>query len=133
MASLQWYEKGAKKPVDQGELSEGTLRFLWLMAVLTSPNRPQIILLDEPEVSLHPELLMHLAGVLQEAALTSQVIVATHADRLVRWLQPEEIAVMEESDAGSSITWLDRAKLDHWLKDYTIDELWSMGTIGGRP
>jgi len=84
-------------------------------------------------VSLHPELLQILAGLIREAAARAQIIVATHADRLIRWLDPSHIVVVDKEDNRTRLTWADRLDLGEWLKKYTLDELWLMGELGGRP
>ena len=90
-------------------------------------------MIDEPEVSLHPELLSLLADLMREASLRSHIVVATHSDRLVGFLDPEEVAVMDvNEDGGASVTWADTFDLDEWLKDYSLDEVWQMGRMGGR-
>jgi predicted ATPase len=89
-------------------------------------------LLDEPEVSLHPELLSVLADCLREASTRTQLIVATHADRLVRFLQPEEILVIDIEDGTSVITCADDLDLGAWLEEYTLDQVWQHGRMGGR-
>jgi predicted ATPase len=115
------------------ELSEGTLRFLWLAALLQSPGLPAITLIDEPEVSLHPELLGLLTGLMREASNRSQVVVATHSDRLVRSLDPKEVVTFNLLEDGTATAdWADQHDLDEWLKDYTLDEVWRMGRIGGQ-
>jgi predicted ATPase len=115
------------------QLSEGTLRFLWLATLLQSPGLTALTLLDEPEVSLHPELLSLLADLLREASGRTQLIVATHSDRLIRFLQPKEVVLMNSTDSGmSSLTWGDELDLGEWLKDYSLDELWRNGRIGAR-
>ena len=90
-------------------------------------------MLDEPEVSLHPELLSLLAGLLREAANRTQLIVATHSDRLVRFLKPAEVVVIDSADDGmAQFTWADKMDLNGWLAEYTLDEVWRMGHMGGR-
>ena len=101
--------------------------------MLLSPQTSPITLIDEPEVSLHPELLKLLAELLQDASARGQIIVATHAAELIRWLQPNEIMVLDKVDGCTSCTWADSLNLDDWLREYTLDELWLMGTLGGRP
>jgi predicted ATPase len=131
--ALAWRETGFSRPLYMHQLSEGTLRFLWLAALLQSPGLTALTLLDEPEVSLHPELLSLLADLLREASTRTQLIVATHSDRLIRFLQPNEIAIMDSTDDGmSSMKWADELDLDEWLKDYSLDELWSNGRLGAR-
>ena len=90
MLTMTWKDKKFSKPLYVHEFSEGTLRFLWLTALLRSPNLSTIIMIDEPEVSLHPELLNLLVDLMREAAKRTQLIVATHSDRFIRFLEPEE-------------------------------------------
>jgi len=131
--ALAWRETGFSKPLYMHQLSEGTLRFLWLATLLQSPGLTALTLLDEPEVSLHPELLSLLADLLREASNRTQLIVATHSDRLIRFLQPKEILLMDSDDDGmSTVKWADELDLDKWLKDYSLDELWSNGRLGAR-
>ncbi len=133
MVSITWQERGFTHPFYMHELSEGTLRFLWIASLLQSPHLPAITMIDEPEVSLHPELLAILADLLREASDRTQVIVATHSDRLVRFLEPHEVVVMDIcEDGGATMTWADSLDLEGWLKDYSLDEVWQMGELGGR-
>ena len=89
--TLAWKEFGFARPFYASELSEGTLRFLWLATLLQSPGLPKVTLIDEPEVSLHPEMLRLLADLMREASARTQLIVATHSDRFVRFLEPKGI------------------------------------------
>jgi predicted ATPase len=114
------------------QLSEGMLRFLWLVTLLQSSALPLVTLLDEPEVSLHPELLSLLADLLREASQRSQIIVATHSDRLVRFLSPKEVVVMDLDQGFAKLSWADTLDLDKWLDEYTLDQVWEMGRLGGR-
>jgi predicted ATPase len=109
------------------------LRFLWLITLLYSPGLTEVTLLDEPEVSLHPELLSILVDVMREVSENKQIVVATHSDRLVRFLRPEEVIVMDFNDDGSvRATWADSLDLNKWLEDYSLDEVWRIGRMGGR-
>jgi predicted ATPase len=131
--ALAWRERGFSKPFYLHQLSEGTLRFLWLTTLLQSPGLTALTLLDEPEVSLHPELLSLLADQLREASQRSQIIVATHSDTLIRFLEPSELVVLDSSEDGmTTLTRADELDLDQWLKDYSLDELWRNGRIGAR-
>jgi predicted ATPase len=131
--ALAWREKGFSKPLYMHQLSEGTLRFLWLATLLASPGLTALTLLDEPEVSLHPELLSLLTDLFREASRRTQLVVATHSDRLIRFLKPEEVVVFDSDENGmSTLTRADKLDLDEWLKDYSLDELWSNGRIGAR-
>lgn len=131
--SMTWKDSTFPKPFYIHELSEGTLRFLWLVTLLQSQELTTITLLDEPEVSLHPELLQHLVYFLREASKRTQVIVATHSDRLVRFLDPKEILVCDIEEGEARMTWADTFDLEKWLEDYTLDQVWAMNLIGGRP
>ncbi len=131
--ALTWREKGLSRPFYMHQLSEGTLRFLWLATLLQSPGLTALTLLDGPEVSLHPELLSLLAGLLREASRRTQIIVATHSDRLMRFLTPDEVMTMNTSDEGlTEVAWADELDLEKWLEEYTLDELWRNGRIGAR-
>lgn len=135
MLTLTWKDRKFRHPVYLHQLSEGTVRFLWIAALLLSETLPAVTLIDEPEVSLHPELLALLADLLRSAATRSQIIVATHSDRLIRFLHPNEVLVLDRLDDGSTkLTWADSAEMDieKWMKDFTLDEVWQMGQIGGR-
>lgn len=130
--AMTWKDKNFSRPIYMHELSEGTIRFLWLLCTLQSRDLTSITLLDEPEVSLHPELLNLLADTMREAATRTQLIVATHSDRLVQSLRPEEILVSDIEDGVTKLTWADSMDLERWLKDYTLAEIWQMGRLGGR-
>jgi predicted ATPase len=133
LLALTWKEKEVKQPFFLHQLSEGTLRFLWLITLLYSPGLTEVTLLDEPEVSLHPELLSVLADCLRDASNRTQLIVATHADRLVRFLRPEEVVTFELEDSVSTVTRAENLDLESWLKEYTLDQIWEHGRMGGRP
>jgi len=130
MLALTWKDKNFARPMYMHQLSEGTLRFLWLAALLGSRDLPPIILLDEPEVSLHPELQSLLVQLLREASARSQIVVATHSDRLVRFLKPEELLVAETQEGAAKLTWADTMQIDDWLADYSLDELWRTKRLG---
>jgi len=131
--AMTWKDECFDKPLYMNELSEGTLRFLWLASLLQSPSLSTVTMIDEPEVSLHPELLSLLADLMREASTRTQLIVATHSDRLIRFLEPEEVVVMDSAEDGlTTTTWADQLDIEKWLTDYTLDEVWRMGRMGGR-
>jgi len=133
MLTLTWKDRNFTKPFFMHELSEGTLRFLWIVALLQSPGLSTVTMIDEPEVSLHPELLGLLSDLMREASKRTQLIVATHSDRFIRFLNPEEVVVMDIDDNGcTTVKWGDTLDLDEWLKEYSLDEVWRMGRMGGR-
>ena len=130
--ALAWREKGRKTPFYANQLSEGTLRFLWLAALLAKP-KSAITLVDEPEVSMHPEMLSLLVGLMREASQQTQLIVVTHSDTLVRFLEPDELVVFEMDEAGCATAKRgSECDVEDWLADYSLGELWKMGRLGGR-
>lgn len=115
-------------------LSDGTLRYLCLLAVLCHPEPPPLVCIEEPELGLHPDVLPTLTRLMQEASERCQLIVTTHSDILVDALsdQPESVLVAEKTAQGTTLTRLDAEKLKPWLKDYGLGQLWTRGDIGGK-
>ena len=131
--TMAWRDSSFSKPLYVHQLSEGMLRFLWLATLLQSPGLTAVTLIDEPEVSLHPELLSLLVDLMREASRRSQIIVATHSDRMVGFLEPSEVVVADMNEDGSaSLRRADTLNLDEWLKDYSLEEIWRHGRLGGR-
>ncbi|MBE9143381.1 AAA family ATPase [Planktothrix mougeotii] len=131
--SMTWTDQNFPQPIYVHELSEGTLRFLWLVTLLQSQNLTTITLLDEPEVSLHPELLRQLVYLMREASKHTQLIVATHSDRLIGFLEPHEVLICDIEEGEAKMTWADTFNLNKWLEDYSLDQVWAMNIMGGRP
>lgn len=115
-------------------LSDGTLRYLSLLAILCHPSPPPLICIEEPELGLHPDILPTLAELLKEASERTQLIVTTHSDVLVDAMtdQPESVLVCEKTEEGSTLTRLDSETLKPWLEKYRLGELWTRGQIGGN-
>ena len=133
MIAPTWKDKAYRNPFYLHQLSEGTLRFLWMVALLQSPGLTTLTMIDEPELSLHPELLSLLVDLMRESSQRTQIIIATHSDRLIRFLDPHEVVVMDIGETGSTeMTWADDLDLDEWLADFSMDEVWQMGALGGR-
>ena len=116
-------------------LSDGTLRYLYLLVVLCHPQPPPLICIEEPELGLHPDILPTVSKLLLEASERSQLIVTTHSDMLVDALTNEwwSIVVCEKRDGQTVMRRLDEEKMAAWLEDYRLGELWSSGEIGGNP
>lgn len=132
--AMTWKDKNFSKLLYMHQLSEGTLRFLWLVTLLQSRDLTAVTLIDEPEVSLHPEMLRMLADLMREASKKTQLIVATQSDRLIRFLEPEEVLILDATEEGlTTMTWADSLDLEKWLVDYSLDEIWAMNLMGGRP
>jgi predicted ATPase len=129
--AMTWKDKNFTKPMYVHQLSEGTLRFLWLASILLSTDLPAITLIDEPDVSMHPALLDLLVDLMHQAQNHTQLIVATHSDRLISFLKPSEVAVLDVEDGQSTMTWADTMDIDHWLEDYSLDQVLAMNRPGG--
>lgn len=133
---LEWLENGdPDTPRSPRQLSDGTLRFIGLATILLQPVRfqPSTILIDEPELGLHPLALTVLAGLLRQASERRQIIVSTQSVELVNELAPEDVIVVGRKEGASSFERLDAERLEEWLQDYTLGELWKMNVLGGRP
>ncbi len=115
-------------------LSDGTLRYLCLLAILCHPNPPPLMCIEEPELGLHPDILLPLAELLHAASERCQVIVTTHSEVLVDALTPipESIVVCEKHDGQTHMRRLERDDLAEWLERYRLGELWRRGEIGGN-
>jgi predicted ATPase len=114
-------------------LSDGTLRYLCLLAILLDPTPPSLICIEEPELGLHPDLLPKIADLLVDASIRTQLVVTTHSDVLIDALseRPETVLVCEKHEGRTQIKRLDRADIGHWLEDYRLGQLWTRGEIGG--
>jgi len=125
---------GLKSPVPATRLSDGTVRYLCLLAVLCHPSPPPLICLEEPELGLHPDLLPGLADLLIDASNRMQLIVTTHSDALVDGLSkvPETVIVCEKRDGCSQMGRRTTTELTKWLNEYGLGQLWRRGEIGGN-
>ena len=114
-------------------LSDGTMRYLCLLAILCDPAPPPLICIEEPELGLHPDILPKVADLLKAASERTQLIVTTHSDILVDAMtdRPDAVLVCEKHDGQTRIRRLDSEKMEKWLKDYRLGELWTRGELGG--
>ncbi len=115
-------------------LSDGTLRYLCLLAILCHPNPPALVCIEEPELGLHPDVLPTLSELLRQASERCQLIVTTHSDVLVDALTdtPESVVVCEKHAGQTEMLRLDKDDLADWLERYSLGELWRKGEIGGN-
>ena len=120
--------------IPASRLSDGTLRYLCLLAILCDPDPPALICIEEPELGLHPDMLPKLADLMINAAERSQLVVTTHSDTLVDAMteRPEVVVIIEKHD-GKTVTrrLKNDVELQAWLKKYRLGQLWTRGDIGG--
>jgi predicted ATPase len=130
---LEWHEKGTDTYFDAHDLSDGTLRFLCLATLLLQPSPPTTILIDEPELGLHPYAITLLADLLCNATERAQVVVSTQSVTLVNQLSPEDVIVVDREGSESVFRRPSSADLGNWLDGYSLGELWEKNVLGGRP
>ena len=125
--------QGVRRSIPAPKLSDGTLRYLCLMAILYNPTPPPVVCIEEPELGLHPDIVVRLAKHLQAASEHMQLIVTTHSDILVDALSdvPESIVVFDNDNGSTQMNRLDRDEMSAWLDDYRLGQLWTSGQIGG--
>lgn len=133
---LEWREvHDPDTPRGPRQLSDGTLRFICLATLLLQPPdlQPDAIIIDEPELGLHPYALAVLGSLLRQASEHKQIIVSTQSVELVNQFEPRDIIVTERHDSGSVLRRPDGNQLKEWLEEYSLGELWKMNVVGGRP
>lgn len=135
--TVQFYlhESGFTTPIPATRLSDGTIRFVALLATLLSPSPPPIVCIEEPELGLHPDAVALLADLLVEASERMQLVVTTHSDALVSALtgHPDAIVACERVGPGTVLRRLEPEKLADWLDQYRLGDLWRMGELGANP
>jgi len=130
---LEWKEKGSDAYFNAKHLSDGTLRFIGLATLLLQPEAPQVIIIDEPELGLHPFAINKLAGLIKKASANTQIIISTQSVNLVDNFEPEDIITVDRENGQSVFHRQSSETLKDWLTDYSISDLWNKNVIGGRP
>jgi predicted ATPase len=130
---LEWNEKGIDKYFNASHLSDGTLRFMALATLLLQPKPPEVIIIDEPELGLHPFAINKLAGLIKKASAHTQIIISTQSVNLVDNFSPEDIITVDRKDGQTIFNRHETEDLTDWLENYTIGDLWEKNAIGGRP
>ena len=134
MLRLDWRQKGlADYPMRPSHLSDGSIRFICLATALLQPTPPSMIIIDEPELGLHPQAIGILAELIQAAAKRTQVVVATQSAELINYFSIEDIVVLNRKDGQSTFERLKAEDFSEWLKDYSVGELWARNVIVGGP
>ncbi len=128
---LTWKQKGTDYIFSPGHFSDGTIRFICLTTALLQPDPPSTIVIDEPELGLHPEALAVLAGLFRSASTRTQIIVATQSPALLSEFDPDQVITVDQVDGASRFSRLDEKDLSVWLEDFSLGELWQKGNVRG--
>ena len=131
---LLWRNKFSEQLYNTYNFSDGTLRFIALTTLLLQPKLPQTIIIDEPELGLHPFAIAKLAGLIKSASQRGcQIVVATQSVELINYFTPEDIITVDYKNGESVFERLDEASLAIWLEDFSLGELWKGNFINGQP
>ena len=131
--NLSWRQVGSDYPMQPYQLSDGTIRFICLATALLQPELPTIIVIDEPELGLHPYAIAILAELIQSAAQQTQLIIATQSPTLLDYFAPEDVIIVNRQDGASTFERLNADELQLWLEEYSLGELWQKNVIAGGP
>lgn len=130
---LRWQQVASDVIFSADALSDGTLRFVCLATLLLGPDRPEVVVLDEPELGLHPFAIAVLAELLQTAARNGQVVLATQSVTLMNQFAVDELVVVERADGATGLRRPNADALRTWLEEYSLGELWEHNYLGGAP
>lgn len=135
MIRLEWKHRGSRDYFDVSSLSDGSLRFIALTTLLLQPSelKPRIILMDEPELGLHPCAITILASMVRHAATESQVILATQSPLILDNFDPQDMLVANRRQGSTVLSRLNADELQDWLEEYSLGQLWEKNKLGGRP
>ncbi len=133
LVRLEWRQKGSSFPFQPWQFSDGTIRFICLATALLQPNRPSTVIIDEPELGLHPYALEVLAQLLKESAQRTQLVISTQSAPLLNQFEPQEVVVVERLEGASHFRRLEAEPLAEWLKDYSLGELLQKNVIEAGP
>jgi predicted ATPase len=129
---LMLEEKGLNSSVHVSNISDGTLRYLCLLAILYNPDRGRLVCIDEPEVGLHPDMIFNIANAIKEASEESTLIVSTHSDNLLNYFEVENLRVFEKNESNSSeVNTYSSEQFADWYEEFSIGQMWKQGDFGG--
>jgi predicted ATPase len=130
---LLWKQKGSDYPLKPNHLSDGTLRFICLTTALLQPDPPSTIIIDEPELGLHPYAIEILAELIQSTSKRTQLIISTQSPSLIDYFEPNDIIVVNRENGVSVFRRLEKGEFSSWLDDYSLGELWRKNVVIGGP
>jgi predicted ATPase len=132
---LDWRDADPDGRFGPHQLSDGTLRAMSLITLLLQPEEqlPNVVIIDEPELGLHPYAIEVIASLIKSASANAQIIIATQSPKLVDQFDPSEIIIAGRHGGETTLSRPDHAKLKEWLDEYSVGELWEKNVLGGRP
>jgi len=133
LVRLEWRQSGSDYRFQPYHLSDGTIRFICLATALLQPTLPATIVIDEPELGLHPVAIGLLAGLIRSASARTQVIISTQSPTLLNKFEPKDVIVVNRQAGRSTFSRLDTERLREWLEEYSVGELWQMNVLEGGP
>ncbi len=133
LIQLEWSERGSDAYFNAHSFSDGTLRFVCLATLLLQPSPPSLVLIDEPEIGLHPFAITQLAAMLESASTRTQVLVATQSVTLMNQFEPDAVVVVDRKEGQSTFRRLSDSEIAGWTDEYSLGDLWEKNILGGRP
>lgn len=130
---LLWRQQDSDYPFWPSQLSDGSIRFICLVTALLQPDPPSTIIIDEPELGLHPYAITLLASLLRSASKRMQVIASTQSVPLVNEFSIDDLVVVERDKSATIFKRFEEDEFKIWLEDYSVGELWEKNVLGGRP
>ena len=130
---LEWEEQDSDMYLDATSFSDGTLRFIALATLLLQTKLPETIIIDEPELGLHPAAMVKLSAMIKKASAKAQIIIATQSVSLISNFSIDDLIVVGRAENQSTFHRLNQENFIHWLDNYSVGELWEKNIIGGRP
>lgn len=130
---LDWKEVGSDKYFGPHQLSDGSIRMIALITLLLQPNPPSTIIIDEPELGLHPAAISLLASLIKQVSEKSQVIISTQSVTLINHFEPKDLIIVEREDEQTVLKRLDPSRCEEWIEEYSLGDVWEKNIIGGRP
>ncbi len=131
--ALRWVQQDSDYIFKSTSLSDGSLRFICLTTALLQPSPPSTMIVDEPELGLHPTALTLLAALISKVSQDNQLIIATQSPLLIDHFDPQSVIVVDRNESESTFNRVDGEELKTWLEDYSLGEIWQKNIIGGRP
>ncbi len=133
LIELNWLENNSDELFNAHNFSDGTLRFIALSTLLLQPNLPKTIIIDEPELGLHPFAIQKLSALIKSASSKSQIIISTQSVGLVNQFQIEDLIIVNRESGQTIFKRLNFEAFEEWLEEYSLGELWEKNLLGGRP